>query len=224
MGRRVNTLVMDKGNGMPSMDQFLPYVLRRCRRSTDSGAWATSRIILLDRLVALVASRSLTLSFSCCYASTFSCAVVRLRCMTYCWRISFSFEGEERNHVLLKHRSGAASSIKNIVIQILSVAAFTHISADTAIALYEQILAEQLFEPEPILTPSGPQPALELSTSLLIEALGYLTQLQEFLANLQNQVRQSIHKVEQALNNSNSPHPAIAEKVKDVKETPRRRY
>lgn len=100
------------------------------------------------------------------------------------------------------------------------------------IALYKQILAEQLVEPEPISTPTEPQPAptptsipteiqplvnttptepqpvFEPSTAPILESLAYLIQLQEFLANLQNQVQQSIQKVEQALNNTNRPqHP-----------------
>jgi DNA-binding SARP family transcriptional activator len=95
------------------------------------------------------------------------------------------------------------------------------------IALYKQILAEQLVEPEPITTltepqtastsiptevqppaistPTEPQTAFEPSTSPIIESLVYLIQLQKFLANLQNQVQQSIHKIEQALNNTYPP-------------------
>jgi len=45
---------------MPSLDQLLPYVLRRGRRATDSGACAASRIILVVRLAARVSIRSLT--------------------------------------------------------------------------------------------------------------------------------------------------------------------
>ena len=67
------------------------------------------------------------------------------------------------------------------------------------VALYKQILTEQLVEPEPT---AEAQPAHGLSNSPPIEALDYLTQLQEFLANLQNQVQQGIQKVEQALNNN----------------------
>jgi DNA-binding SARP family transcriptional activator len=70
------------------------------------------------------------------------------------------------------------------------------------IALYEQILTEQLVEPEPHSTPTEAQPALEWSTSPLLETLGHLAQLQESLATLQNQVQQSIQQVERALNNS----------------------
>ena len=95
------------------------------------------------------------------------------------------------------------------------------------IALYKQILAEQLIEPEPISTliepqpvptsipteaqppaistPTEPQPAFEPSTAPIIESLVYLIQLQEFLANLQNQVQQNIQKVEQVLTNTNPP-------------------
>lgn len=92
------------------------------------------------------------------------------------------------------------------------------------IALYKQILTEQLVEPEPTFTPSETQPASELSTSPLIEALGYLTQLQECLADLQNQVQQSIQKVKHTLNNnSNLPYPTKADEGKDALETLRRR-
>jgi DNA-binding SARP family transcriptional activator len=85
------------------------------------------------------------------------------------------------------------------------------------IALYKQILAEQLVEPEPITpspteaqptvisTPTKPQPPPEPSTSPIIESLVHLIQLQEFLATLQNQVQQSIQKLEQALNNNSNP-------------------
>lgn len=85
------------------------------------------------------------------------------------------------------------------------------------IALYKQILAEQLVEPEPITsspteaqptaisTPTKPQPPPEPSTSPIIETLVYLIQIQEFLANLQNQVQQSIQKLEQASNNNSNP-------------------
>ncbi len=92
------------------------------------------------------------------------------------------------------------------------------------IALYKQILTEQLVEPEPAFTPTEALLALELSTSPLTEALGHLTQLQEFLADLQSQVQQSIQKVERALNsNSNPPYPMKTDEGKDAKETLRRR-
>ncbi len=92
------------------------------------------------------------------------------------------------------------------------------------VALYKQILAEQLVEPEPTFTPSEAQPALELTTSSLNETLGYLAQLHEFLADLQNNVQQSIQKVEHALNNYSHLHyPTKADEEKDAIETPRRR-
>ncbi len=103
------------------------------------------------------------------------------------------------------------------------------------IALYKQILAEQLVEPEPTLTLTGTQPAPistpagaqptsiktqpppQLLSPPLIESLGYLTQLQEFLTSLQNQVQQSIQKVQQALNNNpNPPHPAKDDEEKTL--------
>ncbi len=84
------------------------------------------------------------------------------------------------------------------------------------IALYKQILTEQLVEPEPIEPqPSStsiptpieaqpptisnllePQPVYEPPNTPILESLAYLMQLQEFLTNLQNQVQQSIQKVE----------------------------
>jgi DNA-binding SARP family transcriptional activator len=92
------------------------------------------------------------------------------------------------------------------------------------IALYKQILAEQLVEPGPAFTLIEAQTALEPSTSSPIEALGYLTQLQEFLADLQNQVQQSIQKVARALNSDFHPlSPAKADEGKDALEALRRR-
>src|SRR2546429_391106 len=60
MGRRARTLVVDKDNGMPSVGQILPYVLRF---AASDRQWCLGgiRITLLDRLVALVSNRSLTL-------------------------------------------------------------------------------------------------------------------------------------------------------------------
>ncbi len=62
----------------------------------------------------------------------------------------------------------------------------------STIALYKQILTEQLVETKPTFASTDAQSALELPSSPLIEVLGHLTQLQEFLANLQNQVQQNI--------------------------------
>lgn len=92
------------------------------------------------------------------------------------------------------------------------------------VALYKQILTEQLVEPETTFTPGGAQPVLELSASPLMKLHGQLTQLQEVLANLQNQVQQSIQKVEHVLNNNSKLHyPTKVGEVKDAKGTPRRR-
>ncbi len=78
-------------------------------------------------------------------------------------------------------------------------------------ALYKQILADQLVEPESRqgftqVEPAKAQPVSEPSPSPLLEALGHLGQLQRFLADLQNQVQQSIQKVEHALSNNSDPH------------------
>lgn len=72
------------------------------------------------------------------------------------------------------------------------------------IALYEQIQADRLDIAEPVMTPSGSN-ALESSAPPLLEVLGQLTQLQDVLCNLQNQVQQSIQTVEQALHNYTIP-------------------
>lgn len=100
------------------------------------------------------------------------------------------------------------------------------------IALYKQILAEQLVEPElisaptearppAISTPTKPQPVFESSTSPIIESLVYLIQLQEFLTSLQSQLQQSIQKLQQALNNnSNPPYPTNAYEEKTLQERP----
>ena len=95
------------------------------------------------------------------------------------------------------------------------------------LALYKQILADQLVEPEPgqgftRAEPARTQPVSELPSSPLMEALAHLTQLQEFLADLQNQVQQSIQKVERALGNSADLPPPRRSK-NDEEETPERR-
>jgi DNA-binding SARP family transcriptional activator len=75
----------------------------------------------------------------------------------------------------------------------------------STVALYKQILTEQLVEPPPTLPPSEARRALEVSASPQIEMLCHLTQLQTALADLQNQVQQSIQKVAQALNDNTQP-------------------
>jgi DNA-binding SARP family transcriptional activator len=72
-------------------------------------------------------------------------------------------------------------------------------------ALYKRILADQLIEPEQGFTriePAKTQPVAETSPPLLLESLAHLAQLQEFLADLQNQVQQSIQNVQHALGNT----------------------
>jgi hypothetical protein len=49
-------------------------------------------------------------------------------------------------------------------------------------ALYQQILTEQLVEPEPTLTPAEVQSAVRVTTSSLIETHNQLTHLQKYLA------------------------------------------
>ena len=111
------------------------------------------------------------------------------------------------------------------------------------ISIYKQILAEQLVEQEPItastteppaltyisngarqtgtLAPTNPQSLPEFSTSPNNEMLVYLIQLQEFLANLQNELKHSIQKFEQALNyNSNPSHSTNDNQEKTLQRPP----
>lgn len=71
----------------------------------------------------------------------------------------------------------------------------------STIALYKQIQADQLAEPERILALNETNISLEVSTTPLIDILGHLAHLQESLADLQNEVEQSIQKVELVLKN-----------------------
>jgi DNA-binding SARP family transcriptional activator len=75
----------------------------------------------------------------------------------------------------------------------------------STVALYKQILTEQLVEPQPTLLAIEARQALEASASPQIEMLCHLTQLQTALVDLQNQVQQSIQKVAQALNDTTQP-------------------
>ena len=68
------------------------------------------------------------------------------------------------------------------------------------VALYKQIMTDQLLEPQPTLPTIESHSALELSAFPQIEMLGHLTQLQKALADLQKQVQQSIQQMEQAFN------------------------
>jgi DNA-binding SARP family transcriptional activator len=64
-------------------------------------------------------------------------------------------------------------------------------------AIYQQVLADQLDEPDPVLTSA--EPSLEISEFLLPGILSRLLQLQAALSDLQNQLGQSIQVVEEAL-------------------------
>jgi two-component SAPR family response regulator len=68
------------------------------------------------------------------------------------------------------------------------------------VALYKQIMTDQLVEPQPTLPTIESHFALELSAFPQIEMLGHLTQLQKALADLQRQIQQSIQQMEQAFN------------------------
>lgn len=70
----------------------------------------------------------------------------------------------------------------------------------STLALYRQIQADQLDEPEPAMAPRVTDPELVAITPPLQEVLGNLTLLQETMAEFQNQIRQSIQQVELALN------------------------
>jgi DNA-binding SARP family transcriptional activator len=71
----------------------------------------------------------------------------------------------------------------------------------STIAIYRQIQADQLEEPEPALTSTEIITAFEFPAQQLIEVLGQFAQLQEILSDLQNQVQQSIQIIQQLLNN-----------------------
>jgi DNA-binding SARP family transcriptional activator len=70
----------------------------------------------------------------------------------------------------------------------------------STLALYRQIQADQLNEPEPVVAFPETDPALKVVTPPLLEILGNLTHLQETMADLQNQVQRCIQQVELALN------------------------
>jgi DNA-binding SARP family transcriptional activator len=70
----------------------------------------------------------------------------------------------------------------------------------STLALYRQIQADQLDEPEPVMALRVTDPALAAVTPPLQEVLGNLTLLQETMAEFQNQIQQSIQQVELALN------------------------
>ena len=70
----------------------------------------------------------------------------------------------------------------------------------STVAIYSQIQADQLDEPIP--TPVDTDTPPEIPPPPLLEVLGHLAQVQRNLAELQNQVQQSIHIVETALQNN----------------------
>src|SRR6266702_4977737 len=71
----------------------------------------------------------------------------------------------------------------------------------STLALYRQIQADQLNELELMPAPNKTNTSLAVSTMPSIDVLGHLRCLEESLADLQNQVQQSIQKVELVLSN-----------------------
>ena len=69
----------------------------------------------------------------------------------------------------------------------------------STIAIYKQIQADQLDEPAPTLVEVDTSP--EIPVPPLLEVLGHLAQMQRSLAQLQNEVQQSIQMVEMTLHN-----------------------
>ena len=67
------------------------------------------------------------------------------------------------------------------------------------LALYRQIQADQLNEPEPMPAQNGTNTSLAVSSMPLSDILGHLRSLEESLVDLQTQVQRSIQKVELVL-------------------------
>ena len=67
----------------------------------------------------------------------------------------------------------------------------------STVVMYNQVQADQLDEPVPTLADTETPP--EIPAPPLLEVLGHLAQMQRNLAELQNQLQQSIHLVEMAL-------------------------
>src|SRR5947209_2791391 len=86
-------------DGMPSMGQIFPYVLRL---SASDRRWCLLgiQITLLVRLAARMSSRSLT-SLRLLPFYPFSCAVVRLRRMGHCWRMTRGVEYDQNETVFV---------------------------------------------------------------------------------------------------------------------------
>jgi DNA-binding SARP family transcriptional activator len=72
----------------------------------------------------------------------------------------------------------------------------------STVAIYRQIQADHLDEPEHTLTPTEANRAIDATAPLLFELLEHLTQLQRALSDLQNQLQKSVQTMELALNNS----------------------
>lgn len=70
----------------------------------------------------------------------------------------------------------------------------------STVILFRQIQADQIDVPEPMPAANETKTSLEVSTAPLIDILGHLKNLEECLADLQNQVKQSIQEVELILN------------------------
>ena len=91
-------------------------------------------------------------------------------------------------------------------------------------AFYEQILAEHLVVPLPTRLPADTQSGSGDANAPLMEALHFLTHLQEVLTDLQSQVQQSMQHVEQFLSkNSGSPPSPKTSGREDAPETFQRR-
>jgi DNA-binding SARP family transcriptional activator len=72
----------------------------------------------------------------------------------------------------------------------------------STVAIYRQIQADHLDEPEHTLTPTEANTDIDATAPLLFELLEHLTQLQRALSDLQNQLQKSMQTMELALNNS----------------------
>jgi len=70
------------------------------------------------------------------------------------------------------------------------------------VSLYKQIQEDHLNEPEFMPVPKETNIAFAVSTTPLIDILSHLRYLEGSLADLQNQIQQSIQKVELVLSNS----------------------
>jgi DNA-binding SARP family transcriptional activator len=72
----------------------------------------------------------------------------------------------------------------------------------STIAIYRQIQADQLDEPEHTLTPTEANTAIDITVPLLFELLEHFTQFQRAISDLQNQLQKSTQTMELALNHN----------------------